>query len=177
MAAVGSADGREIVRELEELRDQGVIGREAAEGRYLDPVSPNGRGSGGRYRVREDWRLITGQGRYTDRHRILTPCTRVLALAVRARADRRDAYRRRRGAPGVLAVLTAADYLPTATADPPSANPADASILAAGVRTRPANRSSRPLQPPLAVDVVRYVGEASRWSSRRRRPPRATRSN
>lgn len=34
MAAVGSTDGREIVRTLEELREQATIAREAGEGRY-----------------------------------------------------------------------------------------------------------------------------------------------
>jgi 3-polyprenyl-4-hydroxybenzoate decarboxylase len=34
MAAVGSTDGREIVRTLEELREQATITREAGEGRY-----------------------------------------------------------------------------------------------------------------------------------------------
>jgi UbiD family decarboxylase len=34
MAAVGSTDGRDIVRTLEELREGGVVAREAGEGRY-----------------------------------------------------------------------------------------------------------------------------------------------
>jgi 2,5-furandicarboxylate decarboxylase 1 len=34
MAAIGSTDGREIVRTLEELREQGTIARETGEGRY-----------------------------------------------------------------------------------------------------------------------------------------------
>jgi 2,5-furandicarboxylate decarboxylase 1 len=35
MAALGSADGREVVVMLDELRTAGVLGREAEEGRYL----------------------------------------------------------------------------------------------------------------------------------------------
>ncbi len=34
MAAMGTADGREVVVMLDELRSEGVLGREAAEGRY-----------------------------------------------------------------------------------------------------------------------------------------------
>ena len=34
MAALGTADGREVVVMLDELRSEGVLGREAAEGRY-----------------------------------------------------------------------------------------------------------------------------------------------
>jgi len=41
MAAVGSDDGREIVLELEELRRQGRLTRDPAEGRYsLSTPSP-----------------------------------------------------------------------------------------------------------------------------------------
>jgi 3-polyprenyl-4-hydroxybenzoate decarboxylase len=35
MAAIGSADGRDVVVMLDELRQAGVLGREAEEGRYL----------------------------------------------------------------------------------------------------------------------------------------------
>ena len=34
MVAIGTADGREVVRMLDELRQEGVLARETAEGRY-----------------------------------------------------------------------------------------------------------------------------------------------
>jgi len=34
MVAIGTADGRDVVRMLDELRQEGVLGRETAEGRY-----------------------------------------------------------------------------------------------------------------------------------------------
>jgi hypothetical protein len=35
MAALGTADGREVVVMLDDLRQAGVLGREPGEGRYL----------------------------------------------------------------------------------------------------------------------------------------------
>ena len=62
---------------------------------------------------REDRRFITGAGRYTDdvrRPNAAHAVVRALALSARARSAR-SRPRRRAGLPGVLAVLTAADYL------------------------------------------------------------------
>ncbi len=112
---------------------------------------------------REDIRFITGAGRYTDdlapRDAAHAVIVRSLHAHARIRAIRTDEARR---APGVLAVLTAADYLRDGHGPIRHLpNPADA--VDPG---RPAFESrdpNRPVvelaQPPLAYDVVRYVGE------------------
>jgi aerobic carbon-monoxide dehydrogenase large subunit len=106
---------------------------------------------------REDLRLITGAGRYTDdlapRDAAHAYVLRSIHPHARIAAIRTEAARE---APGVLAVLTAADYesdghgpirhLP---------NPADAIDP-----KRPAfDPAVEIAQPPLARDAVRYVGE------------------
>ena len=112
---------------------------------------------------REDQRLITGQGRYTDDiapRNALHACflrsihahARIISIDVSAAAR----------APGVLAALTAADY--AADGHGPIKhlpNPADAVDLShVAFEPRPGHPVIVQLQPPLAVDVVRYVGEA-----------------
>ena len=112
---------------------------------------------------KEDVRLITGQGRYTDDiapreavHacflRSIHAHARILAIDVSAAAV----------APGVLAALTATDY--AADGHGPIKhlpNPADAiDVSHAAFEARPGHPVIEPLQPPLATGVVRYVGEA-----------------
>jgi carbon-monoxide dehydrogenase large subunit len=113
---------------------------------------------------REDVRLITGAGRYTDdlaprdaAHAFVVRSIHAHARIVALRADEA------RRAPGVLAVLTAADY--EADGHGPIRhlpNPADAIDP-----QRPAFESpdpARPVvetpQPPLAATLARYRGEA-----------------
>jgi carbon-monoxide dehydrogenase large subunit len=112
---------------------------------------------------REDLRLITGAGRYTDDlapreslHacflRSLYAHARVLAIDVSAAAAQS----------GVIAVLTAADY--AADGHGPIKqlpNPADAVDLARpAFESRPGHPVFESLHPTLAGDTVRFPGEA-----------------
>jgi aerobic carbon-monoxide dehydrogenase large subunit len=112
---------------------------------------------------REDLRLITGRGRYTDDlaprnalHacflRSFYPHARIVAIDVAVATGR----------PGVRAVLTAADY--AADGHGPIKhlpNPADAIDLARpAFESRPGHPVIETYQPPLATGVVRYAGEA-----------------
>ena len=113
---------------------------------------------------REDERLTTGKGRYTSdlipRDAAHVAFVRAPIAHARIIAIRTDAAR---AMPGVLAVLTAHDY--ATDGHGPIAqlpNPADAIEW-----QRPAFQSGegdRPVietpHPPLALDVVRYIGEA-----------------
>jgi carbon-monoxide dehydrogenase large subunit len=111
---------------------------------------------------REDLRLITGQGRYTDD---LAPADAAVAFVLRSphahAAIRTVAVDEARRRPGVLAVLTGADY----AAD--GMNPIPHQANAPGIDgTQPsfANAGDQfaieHAQPVLATDRVRYVGEA-----------------
>lgn len=112
---------------------------------------------------REDLRLITGAGRYTDdiaprdaAHacfvRSLHAHARIIAIDVTTAA----------AAPGVLAVLTAADY--AADGHGPIKHlpvPVDAVDLGRpAFEARPGHPVIETPQPPLAGEVVRYAGEA-----------------
>ena len=112
---------------------------------------------------REDLRLITGNGRYTDDlaprdavHacflRSLYAHARITSIDVSAALDR----------PGVLAVLTAADY--AADGHGPIKqlpNPADAVELdRPAFESRPGHPVFESLHPVLADGVVRFPGEA-----------------
>src|SRR5690554_5473509 len=111
----------------------------------------------------EDLRLVTGKGCYTDDIAYVNACFAYVLRSPHAHAlikaiDVEAAAR----LPGVLAVLTAADYLADGNRPiPHRANPPDAidvdqpSFVAAESRTL----FEHP-QPPLAQDRVRYVGEA-----------------
>lgn len=112
---------------------------------------------------REDLRLITGQGRYTDDiapgdalHacflRSLYAHARIRSIGVSAAAAR----------PGVVAVLTAADY--AADGHGPIKqlpNPADAVDLSRpAFESRPGHPVFESTHPVLAADIVRFPGEA-----------------
>jgi len=113
---------------------------------------------------REDERLTTGAGRYTSD---LAPSDAVHAAFVRASYAHAHILAIRTEAasacPGVLAVLTAADY--AADGHGPIRhlpNPADAvdperPAFVSGPGEREVVETP---QPPLAIDVVRYAGEA-----------------
>jgi aerobic carbon-monoxide dehydrogenase large subunit len=117
-------------------------------------------GIGASIRRREDRRLLTGAGRYSDD---MAAPDQAYAVVLRSpQAHARIAALDTAGAaavPGVLAVLTGADYvaaglLPMRHA-PASTSPPDIAL---------ANRDGTPItwpaQYPLAVDRVRFVGEA-----------------
>ena len=111
---------------------------------------------------REDQRLITGAGRYTDD---IAPRDALHACFLRsiyahARITGID-VRTALAAPGVLAVLTAEDY--AADGHGPIKqlpNPADAVDLShPAFEARPGHPVFETLQPPLASETVRFVGE------------------
>jgi len=112
---------------------------------------------------REDLRLITGGGRYTDD---LAPRDAAHAQFVRsyhahARIESIDTAAAA-ASPGVFAVLTAAEY--AADGHGPIKhlpNPADAiDVSRLAFESRPSHPVVETPQSPLARDVVRYVGEA-----------------
>ncbi|MFL5031505.1 MAG: xanthine dehydrogenase family protein molybdopterin-binding subunit [Xanthobacteraceae bacterium] len=111
----------------------------------------------------EDVRLVAGQGRYTDD---LAPADGCWAYVVRSphphAAIRAVCTERARGLPGVLAVLTAADYQADGLKPIPHlANPADAIDPKRPSFARGAGAVVIEIpQPVLAADRVRYVGEA-----------------
>jgi aerobic carbon-monoxide dehydrogenase large subunit len=111
----------------------------------------------------EDLRLVRGAGRYTDDVSVPEQTFAVFVRAPHAHAriraiDTSDA----RAEAGVLAVLTGADYVADGhigMAHFP--NPADAvDIKFPSFASTPARKILDELQLPLALDRVRYVGEA-----------------
>lgn len=101
---------------------------------------------------REDRRLVTGQGRYAADHSLAGQVHGVFVRADRAHAEilaihAEDALQ----APGVLAVLTAADM--EAAGFTGQAPPLP-------VKSRDGSPMRTPRRPPLAHDKVRFVGEA-----------------
>jgi len=110
----------------------------------------------------EDVRLVQGQGRFTDDF-----SREGLAIAVMARAQRAHAIIRSidanaaRAVPGVLAVLTGAEYRAVGlNALPVAPNPASAFDVDAGAFDENGPRPiARTPQWPLAVDRVRFPGE------------------
>ena len=115
-------------------------------------------GIGRPVRRREDFRLLTGDGRYVDD---LAPPDLAHAVVVRsphahARIAAIDATAAR-GAPGVLAVLTGADCVADGLREIPHAaglmGPPDVRVRLAGVGPITTRHY------PLATDMVRFVGE------------------
>jgi carbon-monoxide dehydrogenase large subunit len=111
----------------------------------------------------EDGRLVRGNGRYTDDINHPNQAYAVLLRSPHAHAKiagiRTDAAR---AAPGVLAVLTAADYLASGCkAIQHAANPPDANDVSKPWFRNPVDgfMFQNP-QMPLALDKVRHVGEA-----------------
>jgi carbon-monoxide dehydrogenase large subunit len=111
----------------------------------------------------EDLRLVRGAGRYTDDISLPNQSHAIFVRAphAHARIVRVDASAARR-LPGVLAVLTGADYVADGfvgmTHMP---NPADANDVRLMTFTpTPQRKILDELQLPLATDRVRYVGEA-----------------
>ena len=112
---------------------------------------------------KEDRRLLTGQGRFTDDLVLANQSYAVILRSPHAHAHIRaiDAAHAA-SAPGVLAILTGRDY----TADglkglqhgPSGADHFEITKPAFGPEAMPGGPP--PLQPPIAVDRVRFVGEA-----------------
>src|SRR5258708_4265252 len=99
----------------------------------------------------EDPRLLRGGGRYVDD--MVLP-RMVFGHVLRsphahARITQIDVSRAK-AAPGVLLVLTGADWQESGWADPP---------IAAGMRRRGGAPSYRPRFPALVIDRVRWVGD------------------
>jgi carbon-monoxide dehydrogenase large subunit len=117
---------------------------------------------GARVSRKEDRRLLTGEGRYVDDFNLTNQAHAAFVRSVHAHAritaiDTAPA----RSVPGVLAVLTAADYhadgLGGLPHNPNNADHLDPSKPAFGPGTLP--HEPLPLQMPLATDRVRHVGE------------------
>ena len=124
----------------------------------VDPVQPQKTGIGQPVRRREDFRLLTGRGRYSDDVTLPGMAHAVFVRSLHAHArivsiDKRAAL----AAPGVLAVLTGADYL-AAGLGPIPHNPG----LSAPPDVQARLRGSPPIATchyPLPADRVRFVGE------------------
>ncbi len=143
MAARGSKDGREIVRELDALYAAQRLGRNE-DGRYVArkrrEMTANGIGKP--VRRKEDLRLITGRGEFSDD---LNAPNQVHAIVLRS--PHAHAHIRAIDAsaalamPGVLAVLTGRDYVADGHQSIPNqSNPRDVPVIEF---RRPAGRRSR----------------------------------
>jgi len=110
----------------------------------------------------EDYRFLTGTGRYTDDIRLegQVHCAFLRSPHAHARILRIDTSRARR-APGVLAVLTGADYLADGLAGiDHAANPFDAlDVRERAFDARAGGRVVELPHSPLALERARYVGE------------------
>jgi aerobic carbon-monoxide dehydrogenase large subunit len=111
----------------------------------------------------EDLRLVRGAGRYTDDISVPGEAFAVLVRAPHAHADIIGIdSAAARTCPGVLAVLTGADYVADGHIGMSHfPNPADAiDVRVPSFRMSGERRILDELQLPLAVDRARYVGEA-----------------
>lgn len=100
---------------------------------------------------REDFRLVTGQGRFTDDHHFDGEVVAHFLRADRAHARIKSIdTEAARKVPGVLAVLTGADLVATAWKAPP---------VMTFVKGVGGSAPSVPMRTGLAHDRVRYVGE------------------
>ncbi len=112
---------------------------------------------------KEDQRLLTGKGRFTDDLRLpgevhgvflRSPHAHARILSVKTKAAAQSA--------GVLAILTGRDYVAAGLKPvqhaPNGADHFEITRPAFGPETMPSGPP--PLQPPLAIDRVRFIGEA-----------------
>ena len=122
--------------------------------------SANGSGIGAPVRRREDLRLVRGAGRYTADENLPGQVYAVMLRSPHAHARMRAiATDKAKAMPGVLAVLTGADFLADGLKPIPhkpwSPHPAEASLR---------NKSGEPPfeapHYPLPADKARFVGEA-----------------
>ncbi|MGC2415724.1 MAG: xanthine dehydrogenase family protein molybdopterin-binding subunit, partial [Stellaceae bacterium] len=120
--------------------------------------SPVGTGIGQPVRRREDWRLLTGSGRYSDDFNLPGQAYAVMVRSPHAHAlIRRIETTAARAMPGVLAVLTAEDVLADGLNPLPNianSHPADISI-----QNKDGSPVVRPLQTAIIGPEVCHVGE------------------
>ena len=129
---------------------------------HVQAVRPRGPFIGRPMRQFEDLRLVRGAGRYTDDVSVPGQAYAVFVRAPHAHATivSIDASAARR--PGVLAVLTGADYVADGYVGMSHfPNPADANdVRLPTFEPTPAHKVLDLSHLPLAVDRVRFVGEA-----------------
>ena len=111
---------------------------------------------------KEDRRLLTGQGRFTDDLTLANQSYAVILRSPHAHAHIAAIdTTRAASAPGVLAILTGRDYeaqgLKGLQHGPSGADHFEITKPAFGPETMPGGPP--PLQPPIAIDRVRFVGE------------------
>ena len=113
-------------------------------------------GIGASVKRREDVRLLTGRGRYTDDVNVPGQAYAAFVRSPHAHADLRsiDAAPAR-AMPGVLGVFTARDLI----ADGVGGIPSLIAERGGGIRNRDGSPFAEPTYHPLAVDRVRHVGE------------------
>ena len=114
-------------------------------------------------RRKEDRRLLTGQGRFTDDINLAAQAHAYVLRSPHAHARIRAIDTRAAAAmPGVLAILTGADYaadgLKPMQHGPSGADHFEITKPAFGPEAMPFGPP--PDQPPIAIDKVRFVGEA-----------------
>jgi carbon-monoxide dehydrogenase large subunit len=117
----------------------------------VDPTAPTKFGIGQPIRRVEDVRLLTGKGRYQDDQTLhrQTWCVFVRSPHAHASLGSIDTDAASR-APGVIAVLTGADYAADGIAVPKAAMPR---------KKRDGSPMFAPQRPALVVDRARYVGD------------------
>ena len=119
---------------------------------------PSGTGIGQPVRRREDWRLLTGNGHYSDDVNLPAQAYAAMVRSPHAHAlIRRIDTGAARAAPGVLAVLTVADVLADGLQPLPNianSHPADISI-----RNKDGSPVVRPQQTAIIGPEVCHVGE------------------
>src|SRR5947209_17206840 len=111
---------------------------------------------GQRVRREEDFRLLTGRGRYVDDVPAIGPHGEPAARGYVLRSPHAHARIRSidttqaKAAPGVLAVLTGADWAASGYGDLP---------VPGGMKRRDGSPLYRPRYPALVKDRVRWVGD------------------
>src|SRR5271166_3573874 len=133
------------------------------DGLIRDAGPPRGRYIGRPMPRFEDLRLLRGAGRYTDDISVPGEAFAVFVRASHAHAEITGIdTAAARASPGVLAVLTGADYVADGHIGMSHfPNPADAiDVRVPSFRPSSEHKILDELQPPLAVGRVRYVGEA-----------------
>ena len=122
-------------------------------------LSPTGTGIGQPVRRREDLRLLTGQGRYSDDFNVLGQAFAVMVRSPHAHAHIRSIDTRvAMAVPGVLAVLTGRDLLADGLLPIPHAvrmgSPADIQL-----ENKDGSEPFIPPHFPMTAEEVRHVGE------------------
>jgi aerobic carbon-monoxide dehydrogenase large subunit len=122
-------------------------------------LSPSGTGIGQSVRRREDLRLLTGHGRYSDDYNVPGEAFAVMVRSPHAHAQIRSIdTMAASGAPGVLAVLTGRDLLADGLRAIPHAvrmgSPADIQL-----ENKDGSEPYIPPHFPMTADEARHIGE------------------